>query len=179
MRDKKIIKYIIIEMLWLLYFAGVTYIEKKLGYITLGELKLANILGRFIQDALLLLVPSIVVIACFRKQLGEIGIKKSETILCFILLGIYILFFFLRGDYSNIEGCYKLLFYLCLTAFGEEVWSRGFIYLQIKKHNKIVAVIISGVFFCIAHSILPGILQNYTMIEVLGGYGWSDWWRNC
>ena len=85
----------------------------------------------------------------------------------YFLFGTYILFFLLKGDYSNIEGWYRFLFYLCLTAFGEEMWNRGFVYLQIKKYNKIIAVIISGVFFGIVHSVLPAILQNYTISELL------------
>ena len=167
-KNKSIIKYIVIEVIWLLYFIGVTYMENKVGYIYFEELSSANILRRFIQDALILLLPSIVVMAFFRKRWSEIGIKKNEIVLCFLLFGIYVLFFFLRGDYSHVEGCYKFLFCLCLTAFGEEMWSRGFIYLQIKKYNKIVAVIISGAFFGIAHSILPAILQNYTTGELIG-----------
>lgn len=164
---KVIAKYIIIEIIWLVYFSIVAYVEKKVGYITFGELTQATILWRFIQDALILLFPAILVMVWSGKQLDKIGFKKTEIPLCVALLATYVLFFFLRRDYTSIEGCYKFFFYLLLTAFGEEVWSRGFIYMQLKKYNKVVAVIISGVFFGIAHSILPTILQGYSMGDLI------------
>ncbi len=166
-RMKEIVKYIIYEIIFLVYFFIVAYIENKVGYITFGELTKTTVFYRFIQDALVLLFPSILVLVCFRKHLGELGFNRKEITLCLILLGIYILFFLLRRDYFSIEGCYKFFFYLFLTAFGEEVWSRGFIYLQIRKYNKIAAIIISGVFFGVIHSVLPAILQNYTIGEFI------------
>lgn len=165
---KTIVKYIIFEIVLLVYASIVVYFENKVGYISFEELTQANIFLRFIKDALVLFLPAILVLIWFRKRLDEIGIKKTEIPLCAILLGTYILFFFLRGDYASIEGCYKFFFYLLLTALGEELWSRGFIYLQIKKYNIVAAVIISGVFFGIGHSILPAILQNYTIGEIIG-----------
>lgn len=145
----------IIYMIYFYIFVTITY--KNSWLIPLKDVTLSNIGKIVIVDFFSMLIFALAIIIVYRNKLFELGIKKSK--LSIILLAIYILAFILNRDYT-VRGIYKAFFYLFIVALPEEVIHRGYIYNSLKKHNKISAIIISGVLFGIMHSILPSIISE-------------------
>ena len=61
---------------------------------------------------------------------------------------------------TTIRGYYKFFFYLVVVSFSEELVFRGYVYNELLRHNKLLAVIVSGFFWGIFHAILPGLLAG-------------------
>lgn len=47
-----------------------------------------------------------------------------------------------------------------MVGFGEEFMFRGYVYNKLLRHNKLLAIIVSGFFWGILHAILPGLLAG-------------------
>lgn len=90
--------------------------------------------------------------------------KKSKISL--ILLCIYIVFFFMHGDFS-ISGCYKAFFYIFIVAAPEEIIYRGYLFSKLRSFNRLTAILVSGSLWGIMHAILPGILAGNDLSIIL------------
>ena len=158
-KKKTLLKYIVIGILSVIYFYFVIQLSCKLGYVTLSELNGANIFKRLASDCIFSLVPMVVILLMFRKSLGELAINRNQSVLCMMLLGVYLLCFILHGDFSA-AGWYKLFFYIIFVAGFEELWARGLLYLQLKPCGKAAAILISGVLFGIVHAVVPSVVNG-------------------
>lgn len=158
-KKKPLLKYIIIGILSVIYFYFATQLSCKLGYVTLSELNGANIFQRLVSDCIFSLVSMVVILLMFRKSLGKLAINRNQSVLCMILLGVYLLCFILHGDFSA-AGWYKLFFYIIFVAGFEELWARGLLYLQLKPCGKAAAILISGVLFGIVHAVVPSVVNG-------------------
>lgn len=125
-----------------------------------------NIHAKFLIDYLsMLLLPSILIIAN-RRNLKDFRLCYESKKESFILLMIMFLLFILHNDFS-ITGAYKFFFYLVVVAFGEEFIFRGFLYNRLKIHSKAVGIILSGILWGICHAIMPSILNNLSLVQLL------------
>lgn len=85
--------------------------------------------------------------------------------ICFLMVAM-ITFFVLHNDFTAM-GFYKFFFYLVVISFGEEFLFGGFIYNRLKVKSEVIAIIISGMLWGIAHAILPAIQSNKDIIQML------------
>ncbi|MCF0146850.1 MAG: CPBP family intramembrane metalloprotease [Clostridium sp.] len=171
---------ILIGIIYIIYFyTFLNFVYKKGLLISLKDVYLSNIGTMLLIDFINMLLFPLAIIIFYRRNLEDLGFIKSK--LAIVLLFIYGLFFLLHSDYT-IRGIYEAFFYLFIVALPEEIIYRGYIYNFLKKHNRIFAIIISGILFGIMHSILPSIMSESnisTMIKdmlsqigggILGGY---------
>lgn len=125
-----------------------------------------NIAVKFLNDYFsMLLLPSILIIAN-RRNLKDFGLCYESKKESFVLLVIMLLLFILHNDFT-ITGFYKFFFYLVVVAFGEEFIFRGFLYNRLKCNSKTVAIVLSGILWGISHAIMPYILNNSTIGQLL------------
>lgn len=124
----------------------------------------SNVLNDFLVNIVVMFPIPIILLIAYRKKLECIGICRSK--LAVILLGVYVLFFVLHGNW-DVRGIYRFIFVLFFVAVPEELIYRGYLYLQLKKWNKIGAIIISGIFFGMMHAILPGIVNDKSISQIL------------
>lgn len=151
----------LIGILYMIYFyTFYTFIYQNDWLISLKDVSLSNIWKILLVNFGGILIFTFALIIVYRKKLNELGVNKSK--LSIVLVVIYVLFFILHSDYT-INGIYKAFFYLFMVALPEEIIYRGYIYNNLKKHNRISAIIISGILFGIMHSILPSIISEYSI----------------
>lgn len=125
-----------------------------------------TVLNKFICDYLvMLLIPSIILIAN-KKNLHEFRLCFNSKYEILFLSGIMLVLFFLHGNFT-VSGLYSFFFYLIVVAFGEEFIFRGFIYNRIKYKSKVWAIIVSGILWGVGHAILPAVIWDYSMIQLL------------
>lgn len=132
--------------------------------ISLKEVSLSNIGTALLIDCGSMLILPLALIIVYRRKLNELGLKKSK--LAVVLIMSYALFFILHGDYT-VNGIYTGFFYLFIIALSEEIIYRGYIYNNLKKYNRIGAIIVSGILFGIMHSILPSIILESSISIML------------
>ncbi|NMF07782.1 CPBP family intramembrane glutamic endopeptidase [Clostridium beijerinckii] len=164
-------KYFIITLvLWSFQFA-LLYISIYLAFknnilISQNNVTWNNIALKFLNDYFsMLLLPSILIIAN-RRNLKDFGLcyeSKKESL---ALLMIMLLLFILHNDFT-ITGVYKFFFYLVVVAFGEEFIFRGFVYNRLKCNSTTVAIILSGILWGTLHAIMPSILNNSSIGQLL------------
>lgn len=167
--NKNIIKPILFSIAYTIYFYIVTkYIVEKDILVGLNEVTINNIGQKFMGDFLVMLFIPCILMIIYRKSLKEFKFNFTHKKLQYTLIAILAVSFILHGNFT-IRGIYQLFFSLVIVGFGEEFIFRGYVYNQLSKHNKLMAIIISGFFFGILHSILPGILSG----KDLGGIAFS------
>lgn len=127
--------------------------------ISINDITINNIGTKFIGDFFLILLVPLILTVIYRKRLIEFKLQFMHTYLQYVLIAIMIVLFLLHGDFT-IRGYYKFFFYLVVAGFGEEFIFRGYVYNELLRHNKLLAIIVSGFFWGILHAILPGLLAG-------------------
>lgn len=162
---KKTILPIIIVLCYSIYFSFVCYLSYQNGWlISEKSLTKENIIYALISDGLCMLPFVIGLLIFYANRLEILGIKKS--FFATVLFGIYMLLFITRKDFTLV-GIYSAVFYLLFVAIPEEIIYRGYLYLQLKKWSKIGAIIISGIMFGCMHAVLPAIVNEISVAEML------------
>lgn len=128
-------------------------------FISIGRINQSNIGIKFITDFLVTLFVPLVLMIVYRKRLIEFKLQFKNSFLQYALIGTMIFLFVLHKDFT-IAGCYRFFFYLIVVSFSEEFVFRGYVYNQLLRHNKWLAIIVSGFFWGISHAILPGLLDG-------------------
>ncbi|KAB3529389.1 CPBP family intramembrane glutamic endopeptidase [Alkaliphilus serpentinus] len=170
MNRKKISKYmtipILTSVLYVIYFYVILVlaIEQNITF-DVDSITLSNVVSKLIADFFIMLFFPLILIVIYWKRLIDFKLKFNHSFLQYSLIIIMLLLFFLHGDFS-IKGYYKLFFYLVVVAFGEEFFFRGYVYNELSKYNRILAIVISGLFFGILHAVLPGVLKGYTIFQI-------------
>ena len=133
-------------------------------FIAINEVSSVNVSQRAVIDCCAMLLFPLGLIITYRQRLEDLGFKKSA--LSILLLAAYVLVFFFQGDFT-VRGTYHPFFYLIIVAMPEELIFRGYLYLQLKKQNRLAAILISGALFGVMHAILPGILAGLSVQSIL------------
>lgn len=126
---------------------------KSLGY----DLQSISITTILVQMIGLLTLP-VLCLFLLKKESSSLFKLKHKKFLLFIGL-LYGLFFIIRGQF-NLKGIYLFIQMLFLVGFSEEYLYRGLTYTFIKKENKYIAIIISGILWGISHAVLPTVLAE-------------------
>lgn len=151
---------IIFSILYIIYFyVAVKIIIGSNLLISINSITKNNVGTKFIGDFFVTLFVPLILIMIYRKRLIEFKLQFMHTYLQYTLIGVMILFFILHRDFT-IRGYYKFFFYLVVVGFSEELVFRGYVYNELLRHNKLLAVIVSGFFWGILHAILPGLLAG-------------------
>ena len=166
---------IIISLLYTVYFYLVTKLIIECNMlISINNITINNIGTKFIDDFFVMILVPLILIMIYRKRLIEFKLQFIHTYLQYALIVIMIILFLLHGDFT-IKGYYKFFFYLVVISFGEEFIFRGYVYNELLKHNKLLAIIVSGLIWGILHAILPGLLAGEGLgqigIRMLGHIG--------
>ncbi len=151
----------------ILLFYITCYIAVKSNLlVSIGNITKETIANRVLFDffANTLLAFIIIIINRKKRESYRLCIESKYEIM--ILSGIMIILFFLHKDYS-IEGFYLFIFYLFFVAFTEEFIFRGYLYNRMCKDSRITAIIISGFFFGIGHAVLPSVMANADVFQLL------------
>ncbi|MGL5381348.1 lysostaphin resistance A-like protein, partial [Clostridium sp.] len=152
---------ILIGIIYVIYFyTFLTFVYQNGWLISLKDVSHSNLGTILLVDCGSMLILPLALIIVYRRNLNELGLKKSKHAMVLIL--IYGLFFVLHSDYT-VNGIYKAFSYLFIVALPEEIIYRGYIYNNLKKDNRISAIIISGILFGVMHSILPSIISESSM----------------
>lgn len=156
---------VLIGIIYATYFYIINALIYRSGWlISLQNVSASNIGIKLFGDFATMLILPLLLIIFNRNKLNELGINKSK--ISVVLALIYVLFFVLHNDYT-INGIYKAFFYLFIVALPEEIIFRGYAYNSLKKNNRISAIIISGIFFGIMHSILPSIISESSILTMI------------
>ena len=151
---------IIISLLYTIYFyVVIKFIIKCNMLISINNITINNVGAKFIGDFFVMLLVPLILAVIYRKKLIEFKLQFIHTYLQYVLIAIMMVLFLLHGDFT-IRGYYKLFFYLVVVGFGEEFIFRGYVYNELLRHNKFLAIIVSGFFWGILHAILPGLLAG-------------------
>ena len=113
----------------------------------------------------MLFIPTIIIIIN-RNNLKDFNLCLENKKEIYFLILVMITFFILHNDFS-IRGFYKFFFYLVVVSFGEEFLFRGFVYNRLKIKSEVIAIILSGMLWGVAHAILPSIQSNKDIIQML------------
>lgn len=167
--DSRIVMPAIVLLIYTIYF----YLISKLFInhdllISISDITVRNIGIKFVDDFLAMLFFPLVIIMVNRKKLTEFKLQFTYSYLLYTLTAIMLLLFLLHRDFT-VKGYYKFFFYLVVIGFGEEFMFRGYAYNRMAGYNKMLAVIISGLFWGIMHSILPGLLAGRSPELILTG----------
>lgn len=150
----------IVSLLYTIYFYVATkFVIEHNMLISINNVTINNVGIKFIDDFFVMLLFPLILTVIYRKRLIEFKLQFMHTYLQYVLIAIMIGIFLLRGD-STIGGYYKFFFYLVVVGFGEEFIFRGYVYNKLLRHNKLLAIIVSGFFWGILHAILPGLLAG-------------------
>jgi membrane protease YdiL (CAAX protease family) len=165
--NKDIIKPIIFSIIYTIHFYLVTKFSVENNILMMiNDITINNIVIKFMYDSTtMILIPSILIII-YRKRLIEFKLNFKYMYLLYALITILAVSFVLHGDFT-IKGIYQLFFSLVIVGFGEEFIYRGYIYNQLTKHNRLLAIIISGFFFGILHAILPGLVAGNSLGQII------------
>lgn len=125
-----------------------------------------NITIKFIEDyCVMLLFPTIIIILN-KNHLSDFKLCWDSKKEIFFLVIVVIILFLLHNNFT-VTGVYKIYFYVVVVAFGEEFIYRGFLYNKLKDNSKLLAIILSGILWGITHAILPSIIHNVGIGELL------------
>lgn len=156
---------ILIGIMYVIYFYTFCKFTYQKGWLmSLKAVSISNIVEKLINDFGTMLIFPLAIIIVYRKKLNELSVKRSK--IAIVLSLIYILFFVLHGNYT-VNGIYKAFFYLFVIAIPEEIIYRGYIYNNFKKHNRMFAIIVSGILFGIMHAILPSIIAEDSLLIMI------------
>lgn len=149
-------------------FFYVTYEYQQGLLISINKITFQNIGIKVLNDFVSSLLPVIVLLiitSIEKKQLKDLGITAKEPLLVAILFLVYLVMFFVNNDFT-MKGYYTAFFYLIIVAFSEEFIFRGYLFTSIERESGFwVAVLISGIPFGAAHSLIPAVLQSFTPLE--------------
>ena len=158
---------IIVSLFYTIYFYALTkFVIEHNMLINIKNVTINNVGMKFIDDFFAMLLLPLILTVINRKRLIEFKLQFMHSHLQYILITIMIVLFLLHKDLT-IRGYYKFFFYLVVVGFGEEFIFRGYVYNELLRHNKFLAIIVSGFFWGILHAILPGLLAG----DVLGQIG--------
>lgn len=167
---KNVLSPALIVIQYLIFMGCCLAYEKQQGLlIRLPEITALNIGKRALHDSISLFpVIVLLIITLFKdKSLNNLGITLKRPLLIIALFSIYLIMFFLNGDFS-MKGYYSAFFYLIIVAFSEELIFRGYLFSKIEEEMGFwIAVIISGVLFGAAHSLVPAILYDFTLGQLI------------
>lgn len=156
---------ILIIIMYMVYFYITCTLQYRYGWlIPLKNVSFSNLGIMLFSDFTNMLIFPLILLIVYRKNLSELGFKKSK--LSIVLLLIYVLFFVLKRDYT-VKGIYHAFFYLFVVALPEEIIYRGYLYSNLKKYNRTMAIIISGMLFGMIHSILPSVVSECSVFSML------------
>ncbi|MDF1494129.1 CPBP family intramembrane glutamic endopeptidase [Caproiciproducens sp. CPB-2] len=167
---KNVLSPALIVIQYLIFMGCCLAYEKQQGLlIRLPEITALNIGKRALHDSISLFpVIVLLIITLFKdKTLNNLGITLKRPLLIIALFSIYLIMFFLNGDFS-MKGYYSAFFYLIIVAFPEELIFRGYLFSKIEEETGFwIAAIISGVLFGAAHSLVPAILYDFTLRQLI------------
>lgn len=156
---------VLVAALYALFFGIIIKIAYENGWlISKDAVTGSNVWRDLLVSAAVMFPIPVVLLIIYRKRPECLGIRKSK--LTVMLFGMYVLFFFLHGNWET-AGIYRFFYILFFVAIPEEVIYRGYLYLQLKKWNKTGAIIISGLFFGMMHAILPGIVNDKSVNQMI------------
>ncbi len=156
---------VLIIIIYMVYFYITCTLQYKNGWlIPLKNVSISNLGIILFSDFTNMLILPLILLILYRKNLSELGLKKSK--LSIVLLLIYVLFFVLKRDYT-VKGVYNAFFYLFIVALPEEIIYRGYLYSNLKKYNRTMAIIISGILFGMIHSILPSVVSESSVFAMI------------
>ena len=137
--------------------------------ISINSINKNNVGTKLITDFFVVLFVPLILIMVYRRRLKEFKLQFKHIFLQYILIGIMIFLFVLHKDFT-VGGYYKFFFYLVVVGFSEEFIFRGYVYNQLFKYNKWLAIIVSGLFWGILHAILDyQIFRIGTLIAIITG----------
>jgi len=143
------------------------YIAAKSNlFVSIDNITKSTLTNRILFDFFTITLLAFIIIIFNRKKRKSYRLCIESKYEILILSGIMILLFFLHKDYS-IEGFYLFVFYLFFVAFTEEFIFRGYLYNRMCKDSRITAIIISGFFFGIGHAVLPSVMTNADVFQLL------------
>lgn len=165
--DKDMIMPLLFCIIYLIYFYLATKFSVENNILMkIKDITINNIGIKFMGDfTTMLLIPCILIII-YRKKLIEFKLSFRHRYLQYALITILVVSFILYSDFT-IKGIYQLFFSLVIVGFGEEFIFRGYIYNQLTKHNRLLAIIVSGFFFGILHAILPGLVAGNSLEQIV------------
>lgn len=111
----------------------------------------------FYQCLAMLSVP-LICLMVFWKDAKPMFVLKEKKLLLIISL-LYILFFLLRRQFDS-KGLYGFVEDIVIVAFTEEFIFRGLVYTYLKRENRMVAILISGLVWGILHAVAPTIIAG-------------------
>ena len=167
-REKKqFLSAIAVGVMALIWFYMVSsYFFNNNLLISINSVTWDNILIKLADDySAMLFIPTIIIIIN-RNNLKDFNLCLENKKQIYFLILVMITFFILHNDFS-IRGFYKFFFYLVVVSFGEEFLFRGFVYNRLKIKSEVIAIILSGMLWGVAHAILPSIQSNKDIIQML------------
>jgi membrane protease YdiL (CAAX protease family) len=167
-REKKqFLSAIAVGVMALIWFYMVSsYFFNNNLLISINSVTWDNILIKLADDySAMLFIPTIIIIIN-RNNLKDFNLCLENKKEIYFLILVMITFFILHNDFS-IRGFYKFFFYLVVVSFGEEFLFRGFVYNRLKIKSEVIAIILSGMLWGVAHAILPSIQSNKDIIQML------------
>ncbi|HHW31938.1 MAG TPA: CPBP family intramembrane metalloprotease [Clostridiaceae bacterium] len=164
MNRQRLNVHILVSIVFSLVYTVYFYVVLKLiteqdMLVSNNDITINNIGIKFIGDFFATLFVPLILTVIYRKKSADFKLRFMHIYIQYILLAIMIVLFFLHGDFT-IRGYYKFFFYLVMVSFSEEFIFRGYIYNELQRHNKLLAVIVSGFFWGILHAILPGLVAG-------------------
>lgn len=150
---------IVVCYLVFIYFALST--EYRNGWlIPKADVDASNILIKLSVDLVNSLLFVAAIITCVhmtKKSVACLGFSRNHCLIVWVLFAVYIIFFFIHGNYS-LNGVYIALFYLVMVAFCEELIFRGFLFSAIEREYGFwPGAIVSGTLWGAAHAFIPEI----------------------
>jgi membrane protease YdiL (CAAX protease family) len=137
-------------------------------HINLYEITTLNVVIKLLLDFISSLLPVIVllVITLIKKSsIKDLGFTLKNPVLISILLLVYLVMFIVNNDFT-VKGYYTAFTYLILVAFSEEFIFRGYLFGSLEREAGFwAAIVISGVLFGAAHSIMPAVMYEFTPLE--------------
>lgn len=150
---KNILKACFIGCFEIVFLFFVLNFAKDRG-VDLRELSISSVLAQLTG---MLFVPLVCLLVCRKEVRASFPIRSKKLL---VLLGLcYCAFFFIRGQF-NMLGIYIFVQDLLIVGFFEEYMYRGLLYTLIKRENKYLAIILSGMLWGISHAVYPTVLSG-------------------
>lgn len=137
------------------------WLELSLQQITWGNFGI-----QFAIHGLALLLPPVVCLLVTRTKPSAAGLNGKNKWISLGLGMIYLLLFFIAGDFS-VGGIYYWLHILLNIGLAEELMYRGFAYSRLKQVNPWLALLVSGFFWGAGHAIYAGVIAGRSIPQIL------------
>lgn len=149
-------------------FYGVIWLSHRQNWLvcSLGQITWPNAGVQFAIHALALLLPPVAFLLLSRTKPSEAGFTGRNKGVSLSLGIIYLLLFFIAGDFS-VGGIYYWLHILLNIGLAEELMYRGFAYTRLKQVNPWLALVLSGFFWGAGHAIYAGVLAGRSIPQIL------------